>query len=305
MKVIDLAAASAKLKQAKIGVIPTDTLYGLVASALIPEAVERIYQVKNRDLSKPSIVLIADPEDVDQFGVAERDKERADKFWPGPVSIILHVPSKKWQHLHRGTNSLAFRVPDEPHLQDFLRQTGPLVAPSANPQGEVPAATVQEAYAYFGDNVDFYVDAGTLNKKPSALISFLENEFKILRSHAKEDVDVYAKFIKAKTAAGVGKQITGFLDFIRERGVIGLAIGLVIGTAVTTLVNALVVQIINPLIGLLVSTENLNQATLKIGSAVIGWGAFASTLINFLLITAIIYFGFKALHLDKLDKKKD
>ena len=97
----------------------------------------------------------------------------------------------------------------------------------------------------------------------------------------------------------------GFLDFIREQGVVGLAIGFILGAEVTALVKALVTNIINPIIGLFGSVDSLADASFTIGSATIGYGAFIAQLINFLIIAAVVYYVFKGLGLDKLDKKKD
>ncbi len=97
----------------------------------------------------------------------------------------------------------------------------------------------------------------------------------------------------------------GFLDFIREQGVVGLAIGFILGAEVTALVKALVTNIINPIIGLFGSADSLADASFMIGDATIGYGAFVAQLINFLIIAAVVYYVFKGLGLDKLDKKKD
>jgi large conductance mechanosensitive channel len=96
----------------------------------------------------------------------------------------------------------------------------------------------------------------------------------------------------------------GFIDFIRAQGVIGLAIGFILGGAVSKVVSALVTDIINPLVGLLLgSTTGLKEASFAIGSAKIMWGDFVSIVIDFIVIAAVIYFGFKMLRLEKLDKK--
>lgn len=98
----------------------------------------------------------------------------------------------------------------------------------------------------------------------------------------------------------------GFMTFIREQGVIGLAVGFILGGAVSKTVTALVNDVINPIIGLgLGKLGNLRDAVLHIGDATILWGDFASTIIDFLVVAAVVYFGFKMLGLDKLDKKKD
>ncbi|MEK7513183.1 MAG: L-threonylcarbamoyladenylate synthase [Patescibacteria group bacterium] len=160
------------LKNGGIGVMPTDTLYGLVGSALRSATVARIYRVRHREPGKPFIVLIASPVDVKKFGVRLPPRTVAvlEKLWPGPVSVILPCPGAKFRYLHRGTRSLAFRVPKPPALRALLRKTGPLVAPSANPAGRPPAATPRAAWNYFGANVDFYVGGGRLSGAPSALI---------------------------------------------------------------------------------------------------------------------------------------
>ena len=109
---------------------------------------------------------------------------------------------------------------------------------------------------------------------------------------------------KARRAAG--QQTSGFLDFVREQGVITLAVGFIIGGAVTKLVNSFVVDIINPILGLVLGKVNLANASVKVGAATIAWGNFVSALIDFFVIAAVVYFGFKFLRLDRvdIDKKK-
>ncbi len=167
-----------------IGVIPTDTLYGVVGSAFSQKAVEKIYSVKGRDENKPFIILISTIGDLEKFGIEllPGQTEFLNSVWPGAVSLILPCLKKEFEYLHRGTNSLAFRLPDDKNLLEFLKKTGPLVAPSSNPQGKVPAHTLGEAKKYFGDNVDFYIDGGEKNGQPSKIVSLLEAEPKIIRS---------------------------------------------------------------------------------------------------------------------------
>lgn len=102
------------------------------------------------------------------------------------------------------------------------------------------------------------------------------------------------------------KHIYGFMDFIREQGVVGLAVGFILGAAVAKVVSSLVNDIINPLVGLaLGSADGLKAASFKVGSATIAYGDFLSTLIDFAIVAAVVYFGVKLLRLDRLDKKKD
>lgn len=96
----------------------------------------------------------------------------------------------------------------------------------------------------------------------------------------------------------------GFINFVREQGVVGLAVGFILGGAVAKMVTALVTDLINPLIGLLIGGLNLKTAYLAIGPVRLMWGDFVSVTVDFLIVALVVYFGVKWLKLDKLDKSK-
>lgn len=160
------------VKKGGIGVLPTDTIYGVVGSALQPATIERLFRVRGRQPKKSSVILIASVADLAKFGVHPTVRTRAllGKLWPGPVSVIFPCPGKRFAYLHRGVGTLAFRIPKPTALRALIRATGPLVAPSANIAGKRPARTAREAYAYFKGAVDFYVDGGVRAGAPSSLI---------------------------------------------------------------------------------------------------------------------------------------
>lgn len=164
--------------------MPTDTLYGLVGSALNKKTVERIYKLKSRDPKKPMIVLIGSLHDLKFFGVRHVSDTCLTPFWPGKVSVILPCSLPEFFYLHRGAKTLAFRLPKPKWLRDLLKRTGPLVAPSANPEGMKPAQNIKEARGYFGESVDFYIDAGKLSGKPSTLIKIESKKMAVLRKGA-------------------------------------------------------------------------------------------------------------------------
>ncbi len=171
------------LKKGGIGVMPTDTVYGLVGSAFSKKAVRRIYRVRRREKNKPVIVLVSSVEDLKKFGVkVNREHLKILRtLWlapsrvegAGPVSVILPVKGKKFYYIHRGTETIAFRLPAERRLRNFLKKTGPLVAPSANVAGKPPAANVAQAKKYFGDRVDFYLDGGKKSGSPSSVVALI------------------------------------------------------------------------------------------------------------------------------------
>ena len=171
------------LRSGGIGIIPTDTIYGLVGQALKPETVKRIYKVRRRSPDKPLIVLISSIGVLKKFGVklTAGDEKFLARYWPGELSVILPCPSAKFRYLHRGTKTLAFRLPKKKSVLGILELTGPLVAPSANPEGLPPAKNLREVEMHFGGQVDFYYGRGELSAPASTLIKLSDGQAEVLR----------------------------------------------------------------------------------------------------------------------------
>ncbi len=173
------------LKKEGVVILPTDTLYGIIGSASSKKAVERIYKTKGRNDNKPFIVLINSYKQLEIFEI-KIDGEQAkifSKFWPGKVSVILPCKLSKFKYIHRGMNSIAFRMigPKNKNLFNLINKVGPLVAPSANPESEKPAENITEAKKYFGNEIDLYISSGTRKSKPSKIIKYENGEYLILR----------------------------------------------------------------------------------------------------------------------------
>lgn len=151
-------------------VLRTDTIYGLIACANNEQAVERIYRIKNRNPSKPCIILLDQPSMAYGHG-EELDQDNRLHGQDHPTSFLIEA-AKAPVWLLRQNHELAYRVPHHAGLQQLIAQTGPLIAPSANPEGIAPARTATEAMDYFGDAVDVYVDGGEvpINMLPSRLV---------------------------------------------------------------------------------------------------------------------------------------
>jgi L-threonylcarbamoyladenylate synthase len=176
------------LKKGGVAIIPTDTIYGIVGSTFSKKTVERIYKLKGRNKNKPFIVLISSYENLKKFGIRMKEKQAKilGKFWPGKVSIILSCSFKKFEYLHRGAQSIAFRMisSKNKNLFNLIKKVGPIVAPSANPQNLPPAKNIKEAKQYFKDKVDYYLSSGTKNKEPSTLVEYKNDKITVLRQGA-------------------------------------------------------------------------------------------------------------------------
>jgi L-threonylcarbamoyladenylate synthase len=173
------------LKRGNVGVLPTDTLYGLVARIANPDAVERLYSLKHRE-KKPGTTIAASVDQLEELGMDRALLEQLRQYWPAPLSIVLPL-GDDLRHLHQGVGESPFRVVADEQLRSLLEQTGPLVTSSANQPGEPPAQTVQEAQAYFGDHIDFYVDGGDIGDRPPSTIARpTESGLEVLRQGAAE-----------------------------------------------------------------------------------------------------------------------
>lgn len=166
---IDLVADT--LVRGGIVVLRTDTLYGIIVSALHANAVELLYDVRQRPKTKAMICLIGDAGQA--FG---GDKDtllhmKTQYVSSSPTTYIVDNSTAP-DYITRGATTCAYRIPNNNTLFKLLQKTGPLLAPSANVSDQAPAHTVQQAWEYFGDKVELYVDDGAVDphQSPSRIV---------------------------------------------------------------------------------------------------------------------------------------
>ena len=138
----------------------------------------------------------------------------------------------------------------------------------------------------------------------------MAREKELTKAEVLKRVEVAKEQLEKIPAPRVKKHFSGFMTFVREQGVVGLAVGLVLGTQVKMLVDQIVISFINPLVGLVLPGKGtLAEKTfsLSLGDKIANftYGAFTSVFISFLAVAAVVYFIVKGLKLDKLDKKKE
>ncbi len=151
-----------------IGVIPTDTVYGLVGKASKRKTIERLYTVKERE-HKAGTTIGASISQFQALGFPYNPLAHANRYWPASLSVVIDATNVD-SYLKADRESLPVRIPDSPALLDLLTRTGPLMTTSANHPGEPTATNIRQAMAYFGDNVDFYVNFGDLGERPPSTI---------------------------------------------------------------------------------------------------------------------------------------
>ncbi|MFE5239529.1 L-threonylcarbamoyladenylate synthase [Streptomyces sp. NPDC056627] len=160
----DIERAAGVLRAGGLVALPTETVYGLGADAEDPAAVARIFQVKGRPPSHPLIVHIAAAEQLDDW-VAEvpaAARLLAERFWPGPLTLVLRRGQRVPLEATGGLETVAVRVPDHPVALALLSAFGGgVTAPSANLFGSVSPTTADHVRAELGNAVDFVLDGGS------------------------------------------------------------------------------------------------------------------------------------------------
>jgi L-threonylcarbamoyladenylate synthase len=204
----DSAELLTGMRQAKLAigrgeliVLPTDTVYGIGADAFNAKAVQSLLDSKGRGRSTPPPVLIGDASALDALAVDIPDVARTltEKFWPGPLTLVLHAqPSLTWD-LGETKGTVGLRIPASQEAIALLKETGPMAVSSANLHGEPSATNAEQAFDYFGESIPVYLNAGESSVGVASTILDLTNAqnkvIRILRQGAlrQSEIEPYAE----------------------------------------------------------------------------------------------------------------
>lgn len=193
---IDVETAIAALDGGGIVGVPTDTVYGLAVEVLHPTAVSSLFEMKNRPVTLALPVLIDSVEQISHLGVTwEGDAQRlGDAFWPGALTIVVIVPHDLAERVGSLTDTIGFRIPDEPLLRQMLAVLGPLAVSSANRHGEPPCFSAHEVLARFADRDDLagVIDDGERSGAVSTVVDLSGPTRRMLRVGTISDDDIAA-----------------------------------------------------------------------------------------------------------------
>ena len=180
-----LTRAVAAVRRGDLVVYPTETVYGLAADALDPEAVERVFEAKGRDRDKPVSMALPDVEVAADFTrPTERERAFCEAFLPGPVTVLLERTDRVPDVLVGGRDRVGIRVPDHDLSRDLARRTGPITSTSANRSGNPSARTVDELDAGIRDRA-VVLDGGETPGTESTVVNVAEDD--IVRRGARAD----------------------------------------------------------------------------------------------------------------------
>ncbi len=186
-------AAEVLIRGGVIG-YPTETIYGIGCSAFDAKAVDRIYQLKNRDRRKAMILVAGDIIQVSELvkSIPEAAEKLIENFWPGPLTIIFEASSRVKEFAFGKSKTVAVRIPACTICLELIRETGfPLVSTSANVSGQPAGTTAQQGAEAFGDQLDLIVDGGrTPETVPSTLVDITRTPARIVRQGAISNLEI-------------------------------------------------------------------------------------------------------------------
>ena len=195
------------IKTGGLVAVPTETVYGLAGNGLDEEAVKQIYEVKGRPQVKPLSLMVPGAEVMEQYceDVPQGARLLAQRFWPGPLTIVLkakgHIPSI----VLAGGDTVGLRCPDHPMTLELLKKAGvPFAAPSANPSGEESPKTAQKVQDYFAGRIGGIIDGGECGiGLESTIISMAQKPYRILRQGALAEKEIASALAEGLTILGI------------------------------------------------------------------------------------------------------
>ncbi|GAB4169689.1 MAG: L-threonylcarbamoyladenylate synthase [Calditrichia bacterium] len=177
--------AARELKNGKLVAIPTETVYGLGGNALMAETIARIFEVKKRPSFDPLIVHIDHLEALDLYCSSIRPEARllAEKFWPGPLTLVLPKKQLIPDIVSAGLDTIAIRMPSHPIARQIISEAGvPIAAPSANLFSKLSPTLAEHVNKQIGDQIDYIVDGGKTTIGVESTVVFAgEGEIAVLR----------------------------------------------------------------------------------------------------------------------------
>ena len=183
-----LAVAAAALSRGGIAIFPTDTLYGLAADPRSPAAIDRVFRLKGRAAEQALPLIAASLEQVERVlgGVSGRTRQLAERFWPGPLTLVVEAGPDVAVAVLGARGTVAVRVPGHAVARGLSAAVGfPVVSTSANRAGRAAPATADEAIAALGGEVDVALDAGPVpGGAPSTIVDARGDHVTLIRAGA-------------------------------------------------------------------------------------------------------------------------
>lgn len=183
------------IKNGGIVVFPTETVYGIGTNGLDENAIKKLYQVKNRPINKPITLLVSDFEMIEKLAtdITDLEYKLMKTFFPGPLTIILKKRNIVPDILTANTQTIGIRMPDSDIARNLIKYANvPIAAPSANISGHPSGTNIENIYAEFKDNVDYYIDNGESKLGiGSTIVQIIDGVPRILREGSISEIEIW------------------------------------------------------------------------------------------------------------------
>ena len=203
----EIPIASEAIRSGGFAAVPTETVYGLCVNGLDEKAVQALYEIKGRPEVKPLSLMVPGAEAMDSYceNVPEAARYLAEKFWPGPLTIVLRAKACVPAIVRAGGETVGLRCPDHELTLSLLRDCAlPLAGPSANPSGAPSPKNAETVLGYFGGQIETVLDGGECRVgTESTLLDMSRRPYRVLRPGALSRESIAKALRERMTVVGI------------------------------------------------------------------------------------------------------
>lgn len=179
-----------ELKKGNLVIMPTDTVYGIVADATKEETIKKVFEAKERSFNKPLLVLVSDRKMLEKVvsEISPKTEEIISKYWPGPLTILFPKKEKVSDILTASSPYIAVRMPNDERLLNIIRKVSrPLIATSANITSKAAITEVSQIEDKMQQKISYILDGGVVKNEASTIIKIENDKIEMLRAGSLAD----------------------------------------------------------------------------------------------------------------------
>ncbi len=195
---MNIDAITKVLKGGGLVVMPTDTVYGILGDSTNYETVKKAYEVKNRDYSKPMILLVSCYEMLEEYveDILDLEKDLMNYYWPGELTILLKRNKNVLDIVTSGGELVGVRIPNDKNILRIIDEVGkPLISTSANISSKDTITSINLLEKSIVDNIDYIYDGGEVKKRASTIVRVIDDMVVVLRDGGlKESIEDRYRF---------------------------------------------------------------------------------------------------------------
>lgn len=190
----ELNKVSDTIQNDGIIVFPTETVYGIGANALSEKAIKKVYELKERESTKPISIIVLEKKEIEKYAIIKNEIEQKiiDKYMPGPVTLVLEKKDVIPSIVTAGKNTIGIRIPDNKISIEILKKCKvPIAASSANISGMESGTDIKYIKNNLKNNVDLYIDSGKSEiGVPSTIIQVIDEKIIVLRNDKNIEINI-------------------------------------------------------------------------------------------------------------------